>query len=193
MGSSIDKKSKWHAGSLFEFLGKIKTVWFRVFVQPIIKISLKKHGNHVTFCRGFIGSGMKQISLGNYVDVGPNCVFLASKAPITIGDKVMIGPHVTILSGNDRTNVVGKYMYDVTDDLKESSNDQPVVIEGDNWIGANSVILKGVKIGKGSIVAAGAVVSKDVPPYCIVGGVPAKPIKDRFSSEELKQHLHLIG
>lgn len=62
---------------------------------------------------------------------------------------------------------------------------QPVVIENDVWIGSNAVVLQGVTIGTGAIVAAGAVVTKDVPPYCIVGGVPARIIKRRFNQKQI--------
>ena len=58
--------------------------------------------------------------------------------------------------------------------------DQPVVIEDDVWVGANVTILKGVTIGHGSVVAAGAVVTKSCPPYSIIGGVPAKILRKRF-------------
>ena len=58
--------------------------------------------------------------------------------------------------------------------------DQPVVIEDDVWVGANVTILKGVTIGHGSVVAAGAVVTKSCPPYSIIGGVPAKVLRKRF-------------
>ena len=57
---------------------------------------------------------------------------------------------------------------------------QPVVIEDDVWVGANVTILKGVTIGHGSVVAAGAVVTKSCPPYSIIGGVPAKVLRRRF-------------
>ena len=66
--------------------------------------------------------------------------------------------------------------------------DQPVVIEDDVWVGANVTILKGVTIGHGSVVAAGAVVTKSCPPYSIIGGVPAKLIKMRFTDDDIKEH-----
>jgi tetrahydrodipicolinate N-succinyltransferase len=65
----------------------------------------------------------------------------------------------------------------------------PVIIGNDVWIGANAVILDKVKIGDGAVIAAGAIVSKDVKPYTIVGGIPAKPIKKRFSEEEIEKLL----
>lgn len=63
--------------------------------------------------------------------------------------------------------------------LQGDSEPKPIVIGDDVWIGARSIILKGVHIGKGAVIAAGAVVSRDVPEYAIVGGVPARVIKYR--------------
>ena len=77
---------------------------------------------------------------------------------------------------------------DVSDNEKLPNNDLPVVIEDDVWCGANVTILKGVTIGHGSVVAAGAVVTKSFPPYSIIGGVPAKLIKMRFSKGEASQN-----
>ena len=70
-------------------------------------------------------------------------------------------------------------MITVTDSEKSPDNDKDVVFEGDNWVGANAIILKGVTVGKGSVISAGAVVTHNVPPYAIVGGVPAKVIRMR--------------
>ena len=92
---------------------------------------------------------------------------------VQIGEDVMLGPRVVVIPENHRF-----------DDLERSIEDQGVerfgvVIEDDCWIGTNATILAGVRIGRGSIVAAGAVVKDDVAPYSIVGGVPAKLIKWR--------------
>lgn len=84
-------------------------------------------------------------------------------------------------------------MYDVKDEDKREDDDQDVKFEGDNWIGANSTILKGVTIGEGAVVAAGAVVTKDVPSYSVVGGVPAKVIQMRFNEEEINEHRRMLG
>ena len=69
---------------------------------------------------------------------------------------------------------------------------KPTYIGDDVWIGKHSVIMTGVKIGNGAIVAAGSVVTKDVEPYTIVGGVPAKFIKMRFTDEEIKLHEAML-
>ena len=103
----------------------------------------------------------------------------------------MFGPHVTIRGGNHRIDVIGKYMYEVKDKLLK--NDEDVIICDDVWIGCNATILKGVTVGKGAVVAAGSIVTKDVEPYSIVGGNPAKNIRYRFSKEEIVQHEKLLG
>lgn len=77
-------------------------------------------------------------------------------------------------------------MFDVK--KKNPNDDQPVLIQKDVWIGAGAIILKGVKIGQGSIIAAGALVINDVDNYSIVGGVPAKHIKYRFTKDQIEEH-----
>lgn len=84
------------------------------------------------------------------------------------------------------------FIIDVSDDEKLPENDLPIVIEDDVWCGANVTILKGVTIGHGSVVAAGAVVTKSFPPYSIIGGVPAKLIKMRFDNEDIKRNDEIL-
>ena len=81
-----------------------------------------------------------------------------------------------------------KYLHD---DYNESRNKGDLIIDDDVWIGARAILLAGVHIGQGAVVAAGAVVSKDVPPYAIVGGVPAKVIKYRFAPEIIDEFLKI--
>ena len=66
--------------------------------------------------------------------------------------------------------------------------DKDVIVESDVWIGRNVTLLSGVRIGRGAIIAAGAVVNKNVPPYCIAGGVPAKPIKFKWTIDQILEH-----
>jgi virginiamycin A acetyltransferase len=72
---------------------------------------------------------------------------------------------------------------------KDAVSKGPLIIEDEVWLGANSMILSGLTIGKGAIVAAGAIVTRDVPPYAIVGGNPARIIRYRFSEEVIKELL----
>lgn len=93
--------------------------------------------------------------------------------PLRIGENVMMGPDVTILSQThniERTDIpMGK----------QGMREAEVIIGNDVWIGMRSIIMPGVKIGDGAVIGAGAVVTKDVPDYAIVGGVPARIIKYR--------------
>ncbi len=140
--------------------------------------------------------GIWNLSIDDDSLVPKNSVFYCTLAPIMIGKKVIFGPHPTIITGDHRTDIVGKYIMDIEDHDKFENGinryDSPVIIEDDVWCGANVTILKGVRIGKGCIVAAGAVVTKSFPPYSIIGGVPAKLIKKRFSDDEITEHEKLL-
>lgn len=140
--------------------------------------------------------GIWNLSIDDDSLIPKNSVFYCTLAPIVIGKKVIFGPHPTIITGDHRTDIIGKYIMDIEDQDKFEDGinkyDSPVIIEDDVWRGANVTILKGVRIGKGSIVAAGAVVTKSFPPYSIIGGVPAKLIKKRFHDDEIKEHEKLL-
>jgi acetyltransferase-like isoleucine patch superfamily enzyme len=134
----------------------------------------------------------KNIIVGDDVYIGPGASFIASLSYISIGDKSFFGPNVTIRGGNHSSHIIGKFMIDYERKDKLVSDDIPVIINEDVWVGTGAIILKGVNIGRGSIISAGAVVTKDVLPYSIIGGVPAKVIKHRWSAEEIIKHEELM-
>jgi acetyltransferase-like isoleucine patch superfamily enzyme len=134
----------------------------------------------------------KTIEIGNNVYIGPGAMFLASDSSIIIKDKVLFGPKVSIIGGNHSTHIIGKLMFDYKIPDKLAADDQPVIIETDVWVGCGSYILNGVHVGRGAIIAAGAIVTKEVPPYAVVGGVPAKLIKYRWSVEDILEHEKMI-
>lgn len=170
----------------------ISKAWNKAVVSPINKSALGGHGKKVTLGRGLKMSGSKNIFVGNNVSIGEDARFMCTRAKIIMGDNIMFGPGVTCITGGHRMDIVGKPMIFVTNEEKRPEDDRNIVLEGDNWIGANVTILRGVTIGEGAVVAAGAVVTKDVPPYSIVGGVPAKVIKMRFSEEKIAEHKRLL-
>lgn len=116
---------------------------------------------------------------GSNISVGRNahinqycCVWASPGSRIVLGDNLLMGPGVKIFSSNHGTSTDAPM--NVQPPLEKD-----IVIGNDVWLGANAVVVAGVTIGDGVIVAAGSVVTKDVAPYTIVGGVPAKPLKDR--------------
>lgn len=115
------------------------------------------------------GTG-RGISIGNNSGLGINCKV---RGPLKIGDDVMMGPDVMILTNSHNFNRL-----DVPMNLQGGTSSK-VVIGNDVWIGARVIILPGITIGKGAILGANAVVTKDVPEYSVVGGNPARLIKLR--------------
>lgn len=148
---------------------------------PIYKRAMKSCGRNV-YLRPMSSDfkGLENLSIGEGSSIPKGSTFYCTKAPLTIGRKVVFGPKPTIITGDHRIDIPGKYIIDVTDDEKLPENDQPVTIEDGCWIGANVTILKGVTIGHDSVVAAGSVVTRSCEPYSIIGGVPAKFIRKRF-------------
>lgn len=158
---------------------------FRLLLMYLYRPLFIKHGRNFVF-DPFGHYSFSTIEVGDDVFIGPRACLSASESKIVFGNKIMLGPNVTMMGGDHNISVIGKYMYDVKEKLPE--NDLPIIVEDDVWVGTGAIILKGVKIGRGSIVAAGALVIQDVPAYSIVGGVPAKIIKMRFSEEQIKSH-----
>lgn len=131
-----------------------------------------KVGRRVVFYPGLWIFTGRNLTLGDDVDLAKG-VLLTTDGGVAIGDRVLIGYRTQILSGNHRVPPIPARIFDAGH-LKG-----PVSIGNDVWIGANCVIVAGVTIGEGAVVAAGSVVTKNVDPYTFVGGVPAKFIKAR--------------
>lgn len=122
------------------------------------------------------GSG--DVIIGQHCYVNPTCVLYSGNG-IRLGDYVLLAPGVMIMPTNHnfaRRDIPIRHQ-------GFSSSKGGIVIEDDVWLGANSVVLDGAHIGRGAIVAAGSVVTGNIPPYEIWGGVPAKRIRDRPDSE----------
>jgi acetyltransferase-like isoleucine patch superfamily enzyme len=152
-----------------------------VVVQGICQAGLH-FGDDVTLCEGTmirpsghwggnLGYGLK---LGNRSSIGAYS-FVGCSGRIDIGDDVMIGPRITLIAENHA-------FADASRPMKEQGvTNKGITIGNDVWIGACVTILDGVTIADHSIIAAGSVVTRDVPPYAIVAGVPARPLKSRLS------------
>ena len=166
--------------------------WRNTLRQPSIELDLEVRGPAEAMNYLVVGSGVEidrgcifwfsedtaaspKLTIGNGSYIGPNC-YLGSHSPVTLGENVLVGAFSYIISANhcysDRTRLIRSQGYDTA----------PIIIEDDVWIGCHVTILPGVEIGRGAVVAAGAVVSKSIPEYEVWGGVPAKFIKTRGES-----------
>jgi acetyltransferase-like isoleucine patch superfamily enzyme len=160
------------------FLSRLKLAWFRRKWRKQNKHNFTTAKNCfnarcVTVGRGtygeldvrHFGNPAEKVVIGNYCSIGPECVFMTG--------------------GEHRYDGLSTYPFRTKLGLceNESITRGPVVLEDDVWLGLRVTVMSGVTIGRGAVVAAGAVVTKDVPPYAIVGGVPAKIIKYRFPQE----------
>lgn len=130
----------------------------------------------------FVGGASFQgnITLGDHVVIGTNSNFMSTGAKIEIGNSVLFGPHIFIITGNHQINQIGKCIIDVEKKTE--------CCDADVWIGAGTIVLKGVRIGRGSVIGAGSIVTKDTQPYSINAGNPCRKIRMRFTDSEIKEH-----
>ena len=128
-------------------------------------------GSHVTINRYAYIQGGVGIRIGDRVEINNFCV-VDGTGGVEIGDGTLIGPGVRIVSYQHR--------FEGRCPIRDQGSDaKPVFIGRDVWIGANAVVLAGIKIGEGAVVGAGAVVTRDVPAWSVVTGVPARIVRVR--------------
>ena len=139
---------------------------------------------HKTFYIGGKSNISKDLIAESYSYIGPGCIIYPK---VEIGCYTMLANNVSIIGKDHVFKKVGVPI------IFSGRQEIPKTIIGkDVWIGANSIINLGVKIGNGAIIAAGSVVTKDVEPYSVYGGVPAKRIKDRFTQKEAEIHEQML-
>lgn len=127
----------------------------------------------------------RRIRFGDSVGIGNRCLFLAEA---DVGNKVLIASHVAFVNSDDHNiHIVGKAIADSGKGLAHR-----ILVEDDVWIGHGAILIAPCRIGRGSVVAAGSVVVSDVPRYTIVGGVPARQLKTRFTAAEIREHERIL-
>ena len=174
------------------FIGKMLYVffakWLPVSYTPIVgryarflrklcgKVILKSCGRNVNIEKGAVFSSF--VSLGDNSGIGIEANLVG---PVCIGENVMMGPNCTFYTRNHSFDRL-----DVPMCQQGFSEVKPIIIGNDVWIGGHVIVLPGVHIGDGAIVGAGAVVTKNVPKYAIVGGNPAKVLRFRNDEKPLQ-------
>lgn len=146
------------------------------FKQSLLRLMGAQFGKGVVIYPGVWISPGRNLQVEDHVDLAKD-VLITTSGGVKIGSRTLIGYRTQIISSNHSIPPVGQPFPISGDDHA------PVVIGQDVWIGANCVITPGVTIGEGAVVAAGSVVTKDVPENSIVGGVPAKVIGMRSRNE----------
>lgn len=149
------------------------TKWVRPIRYAAARHLFRKCGQFVNIEKGaYFGLG-NNVEIGNHSGIGIDCKI---HGPVRIGDNVMMGPEVIIhTSGHsfERTDIPMR--------LQGRSAPKMVIIQDDVWIGQRAMIMPGVTVSQGSIIAAGSVVTKDVPEYAVIAGNPARIVKYRRS------------
>lgn len=161
--------------------------YLRIFWYFRIRHRWVRFGKNVHVQLGcFFGGAKPDISIGDFVGIGFNCFFLCK---CKIGNKVLVASNCHFVNRHDhRYDIVGKSMWDA------GRGEASMIVVGDDvWIGESVTILAPVVIGRGAIIAAGSVVTNDVPPYAIVGGNPARIIKMRFADDQIVEHESKIS
>jgi len=171
-------------------------VWDRVRarrnarVVDAIRSSLASCGPETQIHPSVVVVAPENVHVGEHALVGPGGWISAVNTSICIGGHVMMAPCVALVAGNHNTSVVGRFMDEVKE--KRPEDDEPIVIEDDVWLGMRAMVLKGVTIGRGSVVSAGSIVTHDVAPYSVVVGAPARLVRVRFDREQIERHERAV-
>lgn len=175
--SSLYYKIKYRKNNLIiEYPSIIKNSLFGNNIKLYNNIIVKSSIGDFTYMGN--NTHLLNAKIGKFCSIGSDCRIGLSKHP----SEIFVSTHPIFFSKLKQVGITYA-------DENYFEEDQNVVIGNDVWIGLNSIITGNLCIGDGAIIAAGAVVTKDVMPYSIVGGVPAKHIKFRFSQSEIKQLL----
>lgn len=175
---------------LYRVGNSIKSRWYMKVTLPYIRKTFRSCGDNVVIGDHARIAGNENIEIGNDVYIGPEALLYTTKAKLIFGNHITVGPRLTVITGDHRIDVVGRFIKSVGDDEKLPENDQDVIIEDDVWIGVNVNIFKGVTIGKGSVIAGAATVVKDVPPYSIY--ISKDKILPRFTKEQIIEHEKIL-
>lgn len=167
-----------------------------IYMTQWIKNQVGYNGKNAVINYPFFILGSENIFLEDGANIGAGSTIFTTRAKIYIGKNTFSGPNLTMISG-DHPYVTGQYMLHISKEKLKltqdiTSYDKDINIGQDVWIGSNVTLIKGVTVGRCAILAAGSVVVKDVPPYAIFGGTPAKLIKFKWDVDQILMHEQFL-
>ena len=152
----------------------------------------KKNSNNFTYMSRLFNPKLVEIGRGSYGSL--NIINFSDNYKLKMGSYCSVAENVYfIVCGEHRYDTISSYPFKVRYCAHkfEALSKGDIIIEDDVWFGENVTVLSGVHIGQGALIAAGSIVTKDIPPYAIVAGNPAKVIKNRFSDELIKELMKI--
>ena len=166
-----DARPRWYIrllAPLYQYRGRGSKIYHsvRMDTPPYRRFWLGRRSVIESYC--CINNAVGDVTIGDYTRIGIHCTVIG---PVCIGHHVNLAQGITVTALNHNFTDTNRRIDE------QGISTKPVVIGDDVWIGANAVILPGVTIGRHVVVAAGAVVTKDVPDSCVVAGIPAKVVK----------------
>lgn len=164
--------------------------WYALYVKSLDRSKYGYIADDVTLVPPLDINNPKNIFLygGNGLK---DAMIAARNAKFIMMPHSRAGQGLKVSTGN-RAMVLGRFFASIKESEKPEGLDKDVVVESDVFIGRNVQLLSGVHIGRGCTVAAGAVVTKSMPPYCVIAGVPAKPIKVKWSIDDILYHESVL-
>ena len=179
--TNIPKGQSKHKFTVYYLLNKLRTWYYFNIKWPWVKYNgFVRVMAHCDFAK-------RNIEIGNKVQFGPYCSITTD---VKFGSNILLAGFVSIIGKHDHaTDLPCVNIWD-----SPRGKDSLTIIEDDVWIGHRATIIAGATIGKGSVVAACSLVTKDIPPCEIWGGIPAKKIRDRFMNESEKEnHIRYLS
>ena len=169
-------------------LGGFRTI-YQQYVEPYDKKKYTKIGKH-TIVAGNTHVVPRNMEIDDYCVIQDRLNFISFKGKLYVKKYSVISSGVTIVPASHQLTVGVPFYLSTVGHINDKEGD--VCIDEDCWIGTGAIILSNCHIGRGAVVAAGAVVTKDVPAYAVVAGVPAKIIASKFTLEQILKHETIL-
>lgn len=177
---------------MFDYFKRLKAGFHSITIQYVNPYNRKLFGRIGKFTIVKNNSLLvpENMFLDDYVVIQELTNFLSNKGKLIVGKYSVISSKCTIIPGSHTLTVGVPFYLSTTNHLNDKEGD--VIIEQDCWIGTGCILLPGCKIGRGAVVGAGSIVKKEIPPYAVVVGAPARIVASKFTIDEIIKHEEIL-